>query len=181
MKSFPLYRQLDAMDCGPTCLRMVAKYYGRSISLDYLRNRSQYGKQGVSMLGLADAAESIGLKSAGVKHSIDQLIRDTPLLTIIQKESRISKSKVSAYRIKNLTMARILTIDKIVLLNTNTNIHLIISALHSATSAFISDLKAKFLYKSSLNMAISCVIICCLFSGVFNACAMYQIYVFKAK
>lgn len=49
------------MDCGPTCLRMIAKYkyYGRSISLDYLRNKSQYGKQGVS-LGLADAAESIG-------------------------------------------------------------------------------------------------------------------------
>jgi len=58
---FPLYKQLDAMDCGPTCLRMIAKYkyYGRSISLDYLRNKSQYGKQGVS-LGLADAAESIG-------------------------------------------------------------------------------------------------------------------------
>ena len=28
--SFPHYRQLDAMDCGPTCLRMIAKYYGRS-------------------------------------------------------------------------------------------------------------------------------------------------------
>lgn len=56
---FPLYQQLDAMDCGPTCLCMVAKYYGRSISLNYLRNKSQYGKLAVSMLGLADAAESI--------------------------------------------------------------------------------------------------------------------------
>jgi ATP-binding cassette, subfamily B, bacterial len=36
---FPLYKQLDAMDCGPTCLRMVAKYYGRSIPLDYLRDK----------------------------------------------------------------------------------------------------------------------------------------------
>ena len=27
--SFPYYHQLDAMDCGPTCLRMVAKYYDR--------------------------------------------------------------------------------------------------------------------------------------------------------
>jgi ATP-binding cassette subfamily B protein len=83
MKSFPLYRQLDAMDCGPTCLRMVAKYYGRSISLDYLRNKSEYGKQGVSMLGLADAAESIGLKTVGAKLSFEQLINDAPLPAII--------------------------------------------------------------------------------------------------
>ena len=77
--SFPLYKQLDAMDCGPTCLRMVAKYYGRSISLEHLRNKSQYGKEGVSMLGLADAAESIGLKSIGAKLTLEQLINDAPL------------------------------------------------------------------------------------------------------
>lgn len=71
------------MDCGPTCLRMVAKYYGRSIPLDYLRNKSQYGKEGVSMLGLADAAESIGLKSVGAKLTIEQLINDAPLPAII--------------------------------------------------------------------------------------------------
>lgn len=71
------------MDCGPACLRMVAKYHGRSISLDYLRNKSQYGKQGVSLLGLADAAESIGLKSVGAKLTVDQLINDAPLPSII--------------------------------------------------------------------------------------------------
>lgn len=71
------------MDCGPTCLRMVAKYYGRSISLDYLRNKSEYGKEGVSMLGLAAAAESIGLKTIGAKLSFEQLINDAPLPAII--------------------------------------------------------------------------------------------------
>ncbi len=71
------------MDCGPACLRMVAKYYGRSTSLDYLRNKSQYCKQGVSLLGLADAAESIGLKSIGAKLSFEQLINDAPLPAII--------------------------------------------------------------------------------------------------
>ncbi len=82
-KSFPIYKQLDAMDCGPTSLRMVAKYHGRSIPLDYLRNKSQYGKQGVSLLGLADAAESIGLNSVGAKLSFEQLINDAPLPAII--------------------------------------------------------------------------------------------------
>ena len=71
------------MDCGPTCLRMVAKHYGRSIPLDYLRNKSQYGKQGVSMLGLADAAESIRLKSVGAKLTFEQLINDAPLPAIL--------------------------------------------------------------------------------------------------
>ena len=39
-KSFPTYRQLDSMDCGPTCLRMIAKYYGRSYTVQYLRERA---------------------------------------------------------------------------------------------------------------------------------------------
>src|SRR6266436_758604 len=82
-KPFPIFQQLDAMDCGPTCLRMVAKYYGRSVSLDYLRNKSQYGKEGISMLGLADAAESIGLRSIGAKLSFEQLVNDAPLPAII--------------------------------------------------------------------------------------------------
>lgn len=71
------------MDCGPACLRMVAKYYGRSISLDYLRNKSQYSKEGVSLLGLADAAESIGLKSLGTKLTYEQLLSDAPLPAIL--------------------------------------------------------------------------------------------------
>ena len=37
IKPFPHYQQLDSMDCGPSCLRMIAKYYGRSYSLQNLR------------------------------------------------------------------------------------------------------------------------------------------------
>ena len=60
--SFPLYKQLDAMDCGPTCLRMVAKYYGKSFSINFLRAVSAIGKEGVSLLGMADAAEKLGFR-----------------------------------------------------------------------------------------------------------------------
>ena len=60
MDVFPYYRQLDAMDCGPTCLRMIAKFYGKSYSLQTLRARSFISRNGVSMLGISDAAESIG-------------------------------------------------------------------------------------------------------------------------
>lgn len=73
MKRFPHFFQLDAMDCGPACLRMVAKYYGKSFNLDTLRQRSEYTRSGVSMLGISNAAESIGLKTLGAKLSFEEL------------------------------------------------------------------------------------------------------------
>ena len=71
------------MACGPTCMRMVAKYYGRSVSLEYLQEKSEYGKQGVSMLGLSNAAEKIGFRTAGAKLSLNQLVNDATLPVIL--------------------------------------------------------------------------------------------------
>ena len=81
-KKFPHFRQLDAMDCGPTCLRMIAKHYGKTFSLQSLRDKSHITREGVSMLGIADAAESIGLKTMGVRISFEQLEKDAPLPAI---------------------------------------------------------------------------------------------------
>ena len=83
IKPFPHYQQLDSMDCGPSCLRMIAKYYGRSYSLQNLRERSFITRQGVSMLGISDAAESIGFRTRGVRISLEQLIEDVPLPCIL--------------------------------------------------------------------------------------------------
>lgn len=88
MKSFPHYRQLDAMDCGPTCLRMIAKHYGKEYSLETLRKRSFITRAGVSMLGISDAAESIGFKTMGVRISMKQLINDMPLPCILHWNQR---------------------------------------------------------------------------------------------
>lgn len=77
-RSFPFYQQLDAMDCGATCLRMIARYFGRYYSLEYLRELTYMGKQGVSLLGISDAAEHIGLQSLAVKTSYERLARDIP-------------------------------------------------------------------------------------------------------
>lgn len=54
---FPIYRQPDSMDCGPTCLRMIAKYYGRTYSLQSLREKAFITREGVSMLGISETAE----------------------------------------------------------------------------------------------------------------------------
>ena len=55
------------MDCGPTCLRMVAKYYGRNFRLETLRQFCEISKEGVSLVGISDASEKIGFRSLGVK------------------------------------------------------------------------------------------------------------------
>lgn len=77
--SFPFYKQLDASDCGATCLRMVARHHGRHYSLDYLREISYLDREGVSLMGIADAAEKIGFRSLGVKVGFSRLRTDLPL------------------------------------------------------------------------------------------------------
>ena len=72
-KRFPFYPQLEAMDCGSTCLRMIARFYGRNYSLEYLREIINTGKDGVSLLDLSEAAELIGLKTLAVEADIVQL------------------------------------------------------------------------------------------------------------
>jgi ATP-binding cassette subfamily B protein len=54
MVSFPFYKQADAMDCGPTCLRMVAKYQGKNYSLTQLQAKAYITREGVSMLSISD-------------------------------------------------------------------------------------------------------------------------------
>ncbi len=79
---FPHYSQHDAMDCGPTCLRMVAAHYGRIYSLENLREKSLITREGTSMLGISEAAENIGFRTTGVKVSFEEL-KTAPLPCIV--------------------------------------------------------------------------------------------------
>ena len=79
---FPFYRQIDYKDCGPTCLKIVAKFYGKSISLDYLRNISETTRAGSSLLGLSDAFEQIGFRTLAAQIDVNKL-REIPLPAII--------------------------------------------------------------------------------------------------
>ncbi|SDD47659.1 peptidase domain-containing ABC transporter [Niabella drilacis] len=81
--SFPCDRQLDMMDCGPACLKMIAKYYGKYYSLQHLRDKCGITKEGVSFLDLSHAAESIGLRSLSLKCAMDELIIKIPLPVIV--------------------------------------------------------------------------------------------------
>lgn len=60
---FPSYIQLESMDCGATCLRMVAKFYGKAYPAVFFRERCHTTREGVLMLGISDAAESVGFRA----------------------------------------------------------------------------------------------------------------------
>src|ERR1700733_9283604 len=61
------------MDCGPTCLRMIAKYYGKNYTIQTLRSKSGISREGVSMLGIGEAAEAIGFRTLAVKTTIEKI------------------------------------------------------------------------------------------------------------
>ncbi len=83
MERFPLYNQNEVMDCGPACLRMISKYYGHHYSLQTLRQKCFITREGVSLLGISDAAESIGFRTCGVKITGEQLVNETMLPCIL--------------------------------------------------------------------------------------------------
>lgn len=98
MARFPFVKQLDAMDCGPTSLCMVAKYYGKTYTQQTLRERSFITREGVSMLGTSDAAESIGMRTMGVRISFDKLANEVLLPCIAHwKQNHF----IVVYKIKN--------------------------------------------------------------------------------
>lgn len=82
MIKFPFYKQVDLKDCGPTCLKIIAKHYKKTISIQQLRIISETTRQGSSLLGLSDASEKIGLRSLGVKMTLN-VLKQTPVPCIL--------------------------------------------------------------------------------------------------
>jgi ATP-binding cassette subfamily B protein len=94
---FPFVKQHDAMDCGPACLKMIAAYHGKNFSMDYLRKKCYITKEGVSFLGLSEAADSAGFRTMGVKIPFDVLREKIALPCIVHWRQ---KHFVVVYRIR---------------------------------------------------------------------------------
>jgi ATP-binding cassette subfamily B protein len=80
---FPVFVQRDERDCGPSCLKIISKYYGKDFSLPFLRDRCYTQRNGTTILGLCEGAESIGAKTLALKLSWKQLIESAPLPCIL--------------------------------------------------------------------------------------------------
>ncbi|WP_455587323.1 peptidase domain-containing ABC transporter [Bacteroides sp.] len=83
---FAIIKQRDAMDCGPSCLAMVAIHYGRQYDVERLRKECDLGKSGVSLLGVSRAAEKIGFRTTGGRLTFEVLEHEITLPCIIYWE-----------------------------------------------------------------------------------------------
>lgn len=99
--SFPFVKQPDAMDCGPACLKMVSAFYRKNFSLETIRRKCFITREGVSFLGLSEAADSLGFKTLGVKISFEMLEENVPLPCIVHWKQR---HFIVVYKIKNNTI-----------------------------------------------------------------------------
>lgn len=73
MRSFPVHKQLNQADCGPTCLKIVATYFGRDLDIEYLRNKSNITKGGTSLFDLSETSENIGFKATAARITFETL------------------------------------------------------------------------------------------------------------
>jgi len=83
MSKFPFFRQLDYRDCGPTCLRMIAKFHGKTFSREFLRDKAGITRMGVTMAGIADAAEAIEMHTLGMRIDLNSLVSEAPTPFIV--------------------------------------------------------------------------------------------------
>ncbi|MBW4612476.1 MAG: peptidase domain-containing ABC transporter [Desmonostoc vinosum HA7617-LM4] len=77
IKGYPFFAQQSASDCGAACLVMVSRYWGKSFSVNRLRDIANVDRNGASLRGLSVAAESIGFATRPVKASLDTLAKQT--------------------------------------------------------------------------------------------------------
>lgn len=95
MRKIHCYKQFDAIDCGPACLRMIARYYGLKCSMQRLREKCHVSRSGVTVQDLCDGAKEIGLASAGVHIRLDGVRQMLPCILHWDK-----KHYVVCYRIR---------------------------------------------------------------------------------
>ena len=97
-KAFPFFKQLDQMDCGPTCLKIIAKFHGKNISLPYLRKITNAAKEGVSLGSLTEASEHIGLIALPISINMQELSQDVEMPCIVHWRQR---HYLVVYKIEN--------------------------------------------------------------------------------
>ncbi len=82
LKKFPHYKQTESKDCGPTCIKIVARHFGKTLHVQTLRDLSETTREGSSLLGISEAAEKIGFHTIGVKINLQKL-EEAPLPCIV--------------------------------------------------------------------------------------------------
>ncbi len=95
---FPSHLQRNQMDCGPACLYLISRHYGRSFSMEKLRELTEIGKEGVNLLGISNAAENLGFRTLAVQPTLQELAQDVQLPCVLHWSQN---HFVVLYKVKN--------------------------------------------------------------------------------
>ncbi|MBK0382466.1 peptidase domain-containing ABC transporter [Pedobacter sp. SD-b] len=98
IKNWKSYRQVESKDCGPACLKMILKHYGKNVALPTIRAYSETTRNGSNLTGISDAAEKLGLRTLGISINFEKFIKEAPLPNIVHWEGN---HFVVVYKIKN--------------------------------------------------------------------------------
>lgn len=155
-RKFPNYLQADSKDCGPTCLKIILKFYGKNSSISYLRSISETTREGSGIINLSDAAEFMGFRTLCAKLDLDTLTNDVPLPCILHWNKnhfvvlyKISKKAndlhfhISDPAIGNIKYTRKEFLDKWIGKNSNVNDEGICLILEVTPSYFALDIDDK--------------------------------------
>lgn len=85
-RKYPYYFQHDSSDCGPACLRMIARFYGKESSIEKIRSNCYLGNNGVSLLGISEGAQKLGFTTMMLKTTFKKLLETVPLPCILHWE-----------------------------------------------------------------------------------------------
>ena len=80
---FPMVYQTDLQDCGPACLKMVSDYFGNSYTLQFIKEQCHTTEAGTSLLNMGNALDRLGLRALVIRCTMDNLLNDIPLPTIV--------------------------------------------------------------------------------------------------
>ena len=83
INDFPYIKQPDAMECGATCLRMISKYYDKEYSAETMQKLCVVTREGVSLLGMSDAAEYLGFRTVCGRLTLEKLVAQRPFPCIL--------------------------------------------------------------------------------------------------
>lgn len=80
---FPHYRQPDSRDCGPTCLQIICKYYGKYIDIERIRQLMNTGREGSSIYDFIEAAAQLEIKCLPYSISYWKFRHEVPLPCVV--------------------------------------------------------------------------------------------------
>lgn len=99
----PIYRQLESIDCGPTCIRMICSYYGKNHSLKFLKEKCSFSRLGITVADVIDCCKRVYLEAIAVKSNSSNLMKiPLPVILFWKQNHYVVLYKIEKHKNKTI-------------------------------------------------------------------------------